>query len=215
MTATEPAFAPCASVRGVRACFVPRIPGVDVDADRETALARLAPVHRDILKGQGFDVDRLAFAEQLHGAGVAEVRGPGIHAGADALVTCQPGVVLCIHVADCAAVYFADRLGRIAALAHSGRAGTELDITGKTIAFMCEKSGAAPSDFVVEISPCIRPPIYETDFARTIAEQARARGVGRIRDSGVCTGREVARYYSYRVERGRTGRMLAALALLP
>jgi copper oxidase (laccase) domain-containing protein len=34
-------------------------------------------------------------------------------------------------------------------------------------------------------------------------------------DDGICTGREIGRYYSYRVERGRTGRMLAVLQLRP
>lgn len=208
-------FTPLGSVPGVRAAFLPRMAGVDVDTDRETALLRLTPVHRDILATRGFDADRVAFAEQIHGAGVVVVSAPGMHPGVDALVTREHGLVLGIHVADCAAVYIADRQGRVAGLAHSGRAGTELDITGRTIAVMCEVSGAEASDFVVELSPCIRPPLYETDFAATIVRQARAAGVQDVRDEGICTGREVGRYYSYRVERGRTGRMLAALSLLP
>ena len=32
-----------------------------------------------------------------------------------------------------------------------------------------------------------------------------------VADSGICTGAEVDRYYSYRIEKGRTGRMLALL----
>jgi copper oxidase (laccase) domain-containing protein len=118
-------------------------------------------------------------------------------------------------VADCAAVFIADRRGRAVGLAHSGRAGTELDITGHTIRTMQEHFGTAPADLVVHLSPCIRPPLYETDFAATIVRQARAAGVEDVRDDGICTGRGVAHYYSYRVERGRTGRMLAALTLIP
>lgn len=213
MTATE--FDPIADVSGVRAVFIPRIPGIDVDADRETALARLAPAHREVLRQRGFDPDRLAFASQVHGAEVAVAHGAGMHTGVDALVTRDPGLVLCIHVADCAAVFIADRRGRAAGLAHSGRAGTEMNITGRTISVLCAEAGADPSDLVVHLSPCIRPPLYETDFAETIVQQARAAGVDDIRDDGICTGREVGHFYSYRIERGRTGRMLAAMALLP
>ncbi len=206
-------FEPLESVQGVRAAFVPRIEGVDVDTDRETALARLAPAHREFLRSRGFDPGRLASAEQVHGDGVVEATGAVWHAGVDALVTADPELVLGIYVADCAAVFIADRRGRAVALAHSGRAGTEQDITGKTIRLLQERFGVDPADLTVQLSPCIRPPLYETDFAAAIAAQARARGVGDVRDDGICTGRHVDRYYSYRVERGRTGRMLAVLAL--
>jgi polyphenol oxidase len=199
---------------GVRAAFLPRMAGIDVDADRATALARLAPVHEELLRRQGFAPENMATAEQVHGGAVAVAAGPGFHPGVDALVTAQPGLTLGIYVADCAAVYLADQRGRAVGLVHSGRAGTAANITGRTIERMHAEFGVEPSDLVVHLSPCIRPPLYETDFAAEIVAQARAAGVGKIFDNGICTGREIARYYSYRVERGRTGRMLAALALL-
>ena len=34
-----------------------------------------------------------------------------------------------------------------------------------------------------------------------------------MHDSGVCTACDLKRYYSYRAEKGQTGRMLALLAL--
>ncbi|MFM8457742.1 MAG: polyphenol oxidase family protein, partial [Chthoniobacterales bacterium] len=114
---------------------------------------------------------------------------------------------------DCAAVYLADKKGRAIGLVHSGRAGTEMNIVTRAIEAMEENFGVARQDMVAEISPCIRPPLYETDFAATIREQAAAAGVAEIRDAGICTGRDTANYYSYRMERGQTGRMLAVLAL--
>ena len=206
-------FEPLAAVPGVRAAFIPRVPDVDVDADRATALARLAQAHDDLLRARGFDPARLATAEQIHGAAVAVASAPVAHAGADALVTAERGLALGIYVADCAAVFIADRRGRAVGLAHSGRAGTAADITGATIASMAREFGVDPADLVVHLSPCIRPPLYENDFAADIVAQARAAGAGEVVDDGICTGREVARYYSYRVERGRTGRMLAVLSL--
>ena len=65
----------------------------------------------------------------------------------------------------------------------------------------------------MQLSPCIRPPHYEVDFAAEIIRQARAAGVEQVHDSGRCTASDPARYYSYRAEKGRTGRMLALLAL--
>lgn len=210
---TVPAFEPLAAVPGVRAAFVPRLPGIDVDADRATALSRLAPAHDDFLRARGFDPARLATAEQIHGAGVAVASAAGAHAGVDALVTSERDLALGIYVADCAAVFIADRRGRAIGLAHSGRAGTAANITGGTIAAMIREFAVDPADLVVQLSPCIRPPLYENDFAADIVAQAHAAGVGEVIDDGICTGRDLARYYSYRVERGRTGRMLAVLAL--
>ena len=79
---------------------------------------------------------------------------------------------------------------------------------------MGEQFGSHAADLVVQLSPCIRPPHYETDFAREIGRQCRDLGVRAVHDSGVCTACDLDRYYSYRAEKGRTGRMLAFLALV-
>lgn len=206
-------FEPLFGINGTSAAFIPRLTGVEVATDRATALSRLAPWHEEYLRARGFDPDRLATAEQIHRDVVAVASGPGSHAGADALVTGASNVALGIYVADCAAVYLADRKGRAIGLVHSGRAGTELNIVTRAIEAMEECFGVVPQDIVAEISPCIRPPLYETDFAATIRDQAAAAGVAEIRDAGICTGTDTANYYSYRMERGQTGRMLAVLAL--
>ena len=78
---------------------------------------------------------------------------------------------------------------------------------------MSAQFGSRASDLVVQLSPCIRPPHYEIDFAAEIVRQCRELGVTSIHDSGVGTASDLDRYYSYRAEKGRTGRMLAFLAL--
>lgn len=204
-------FQPLSAVPGVRATFFGRIPGIDVDTDRATVLERLRPHHESLLRQQGFEPQALATAEQVHGAEVAVAERPGFYAGADALVTASPDVSLGIYVADCAAVYVAARDGRVIGLVHSGRAGTEANILGRTLETMCERFALAPQDLVVQLSPCIRPPLYETDFAAMLAEQARAFRVREVLDDDICTGTNLADYYSYRMEKGRTGRMLAVI----
>jgi hypothetical protein len=206
-------FEPFLGFSGAKAVFIPRIADVDVATDRATALARLAPLHANYLEKHGFDPSRLATAEQIHGDRVAVAREPVVHIGADALVTNVPGLSLGIYVADCAAVYLADRKGRAIGLVHSGRAGTTKNIVGRTIQVLRNEYSIDPSDLSAEISPCIRPPLYESDFAVEICAQLREAGLDAVRDSGVCTGTRVDLYYSYRVERGQTGRMLAVLAL--
>ncbi len=211
---TDP-FHPLADVLGVRAAFIPRVPGIDVVTDRATALSRLASAHEEFFRVRGFDPARLASAEQIHGDTVAIVGQADCYPGADGLVTSMAGLVLGIYVADCAAVYLVDRRGRAVGLVHSGRAGTEKNITAHTIALLQKEFGVEPPDLVVEVSPCIRPPLYETDFASHIVRQAGEAGVTDIRDTGICTGSNMDLYYSYRMERGQTGRMLALLSLLP
>jgi copper oxidase (laccase) domain-containing protein len=98
-------------------------------------------------------------------------------------------------------------------LVHSGKKGTELAIVSKAIQQMREHFGSDPADLIVQLSPCIRPPRYEIDFATKIIEQASSLGVKQIYDCGTCTACDLERYYSYRAEKGKTGRMFALLAL--
>src|SRR5207244_6150950 len=129
--------------------------------------------------------------------------------------TNQRGIVLCVYVADCCAVYIVDPKTPAIGLVHSGRKGTELDIVTKAISQMMDRFGSNPTNMIVQLSSCIRPPHYEVDFASEIIRQCRALGVSKVHDSGVCTACNLPRYYSLRDEKGKTGRMLALLVLNP
>lgn len=196
-----------------RHAFLLRVPGLDVRTDRVTALARLRELHATSRRALGFP-DHFATAEQVHGNTVALVEnGVAVHAGADALITAQTGVCLGIYVADCAPVYVVDPVRRAIGLVHSGKKGTELGITSATIGAMQRAFGTEPADLVVQVGPCIRPPDYEIDFAAEIIRQGQAAGVRRMDDCEENTAADLRRFYSYRLEMGKTGRMLALLAL--
>ncbi|MEI8293665.1 MAG: polyphenol oxidase family protein [bacterium] len=203
------------ALSALRAVFLQRVPGLDVKTDRETALQRLAGIQREGLDSAGFSGMPLAKASQVHSANVVRISIADTFpvSDCDSLVTTESDLCLGIYVADCAAVYVADRHGRGIGLAHSGRKGTELGIVPKTIAVLCEATGADPRDLIVQISPCIRPPHYEVDFAAEIRAQAARAGVRTIHDCASCTGSDLEKYYSYRKESGHTGRLLAAMAL--
>ena len=199
----------------VRAIFIQRAPGLDVKTDRETALLRLKEIHATTIEAYGFSGLTLAKAAQIHSANVAIVTRETTFPveDCDALVTTDPSVCLGIYVADCAAVYVADRHGRGIGLAHSGKKGTELGIVPRTIETLCTVTGASPRDLVVQISPCIRPPHYEIDFAADIRAQAAAAGVEEVHDCMQCTACDLKTYYSYRLEERQTGRLLAVMSL--
>lgn len=203
----------------VRHGFVRRIPGIDVATDRVAALARLDATHRGLRADLGLGEIPFATAEQVHGNEIAvlaePLRADCCFAGADGLATNQPGVSLGIYVADCCAVFLIDPVRRALGLVHSGKKGTELAIAARAIEILGERFGSAPGDLVVQLSPCIRPPHYEVDFAAEIVRQVRVTGVRQVYDSGRCTAAELERYYSYRAEKARTGRMLALLSLVP
>jgi len=219
------------SLTAVRSCvhvFTRRVPGIDVSHDKAEALRRLDAAHLEIRRKIGIADWPLLTAEQIHGDKIviacraeAERRRVDLaptsdkeFAGCDGFITNQRGIALGIHVADCCAVYIVDPIMPAIGLVHSGKKGTALGIAGKAIQQMKETFGSNPVNTIVQLSPCIRPPHYEIDFAADIVEQCRAEGVKQIHDNGICTACHLDLYYSYRAEKGKTGRMLAVLGLM-
>lgn len=211
---------PALSAIGIsRHIFTQRIPGIDVSHDKAEALAQLEKAHHEIREAIGVGDWPLVTAEQIHGNKIAMVDKPlgsdKEFSGCDGIITNQRGVALGVYVADCCAVYMVDPKTPAIGLVHSGRKGTELGVVTNAITQMIERFGSDPAKMIVQLSPCIRPPHYEIDFAAEIIEQCRAQGVPEIHDSGVCTACDLDRYYSYRAEKGKTGRMLALIGLNP
>ena len=210
-------MAPLASVAGVCAGWVGRVTGVATGVERDEAMRRLRAVHEEALRtvtgGGGW-----WRAEQVHGAAVAEVPGMATRVaadglpvvpGVDGLVSGKTGVVMAVYVADCGPLWLADRVTGAIGMVHSGKKGTEGNILGAAVRLMAQRFGTRARDLVAVLGPCIRPPHYEVDFAAEIARQAEAAGIGEYHDCGCDTAADLLRYYSYRMEHGRTGRMLA------
>jgi len=205
------------AIKFCRHAFIERIPGIDVSHDKAEALKRLDAVHREMRREIWMGDWPLLTAQQIHGDNIAIVDQPVASdkefAGCDGIITSQKKIALGIHVADCCAVYIVDPKTPAIGLIHSGKKGTERAIVSNAIQQMRKHFGSDPAELIVQLSPCIRPPHYEIDFAAQIVEQCRAAGVNAIHDPGVCTACDVDRYYSYRAEKGKTGRMLALLGL--
>jgi polyphenol oxidase len=209
-----------------RHAFIQRVPGINVSHDKAEVLEGLDAAHREIRDATGFGDWPLFTAEQVHGNNIALVDRAVVSAvlsgvdgrefpACDGIITNQRGVALGIYVADCCAVYIADPKTPAIGLVHSGRKGTELGVVTNAVRQMIERFGSDPASMIVQLSPCIRPPHYEVDFPAEIIRQCRSLGVQHIHDPGTCTACDLGRYYSYRAEKGKTGRMLAVIGLNP
>lgn len=203
------------------ACFITRIPGVPVSTDREATLAALQSSHEKVLQEHGIEPKLLRRAQQMHGKQVAIVGDIGCSypvEGVDGLFC--GGVADCclgIYVADCAAVWIYDMESGARGLAHSGKLGTEQNIVGELLERMRKTLGVQPENCIAVISPCIRPPHYEVDIPTAIKAQLSEAGVlpENIVDSGLNTAEDLDTFYSYRAEKGCTGRMLALFGRIP
>ncbi len=131
--------------------------------------------------------------------------------GVDGLITREPDIVLAIYVADCGAIWLADHKTGAIGLLHSGKKGTESNIFQKALELMAEHFGTRPEDVTAILGPCIRPPDYDIDFAEEIGHQAERARVGNFIDCGLNTASDLSRFYSYRKELGKTGRMMAMI----
>ncbi|PTY03561.1 hypothetical protein DB346_06745 [Verrucomicrobia bacterium LW23] len=231
---------PALALPGLRHGFSLRAPGIpreELDAHLRPALAAQGYPVNTVVEAEQTHSALVAFvrevrpappgappSDSIHGAPAptlflarseapAELTPAGRVPVVDALVTMQPGVPLIVRVADCGPVLLYDPVRRAIAVAHSGRKGTEGRITEVTIRAMREYCGTDPRDLIVQLGPCIRPPHYEVAFAEEIGRQARAAGVVHYHDCELCTGCDLERFYSYRLELGKTGRMWGALML--
>jgi len=170
--------------------------------------------------------DEWVWLDQVHGADVATVTGPGARATADAAVTAVPGIPLTVLTADCAPIAIADN--EAVGVVHAGWRGLLAGIVPAAVDAL-RAIGHGPVHAVV--GPCIRPAHYEfggDDLAAVaarygsavVAETADGRpaldlaagvraafaecGVDDVADDGVCTYAD-ARYFSHRRD-GVTGR---------
>ena len=171
----------------------------------------------------------VASVGQVHGAGVAVVRGSGHVPECDGLVTDAPGLLLTVVAADCALVLLADAEAGVVGACHSGWRGTVAHIVEGTVDQMAGL-GAEPGRLFAYVGPCISAEAFEVgeevaaqfpasavvrrvgwprphvDLAAEIVRQLGEAGVDRVETSGACTVAD-GRFYSYRAEGGTRGRM--------
>ena len=161
---------------------------------------------------------------------------------ADAVMSTTAGGACGVKVADCASVLVGDRASGAVAAIHSGWQGTELNVVAAGIAALRNELGN-PGDLVAAIGPHIeiccfevgddvaerlrsctpgvevvdrhRGPRPHVDLRKMLRAQLTLLG---LRDDAIddvrgCTRCDGARFFSYRRDRGNSGRLLAAIAV--
>lgn len=161
----------------------------------------------------------------------------------DAAITGNPAVSLSLTTADCVPIFFHDPEANAVAVAHAGWRGTLAGIAARTVEAMVEQLGAVPERLRVGIGPAIGPCCFEVgadvrdpfaahfgerswiaarsadkwtiDLHQANLEYLHQAGVSseHIRACDLCTSCRSDLFYSYRRDRGRTGRLLSAIRL--
>lgn len=160
----------------------------------------------------------------------------------DGLMTDEPGIVLGIQTADCVPVLVADRQRSVVAAFHAGWRGTLQRIVEAGISRMQEEFGSAPANLRAAIGPSIQQCCYNVgdevrqqfykefsyadalfsrnlkthlDLAEANKRQLLAAGLSEttIEVIPLCTSCRTDLFFSYRAERGFTGRMLSVIGL--
>jgi hypothetical protein len=162
----------------------------------------------------------------------------------DGLVTSEPGVMLGIQTADCLPILIADRRRRAVGALHAGWRGTLKGIAERGVAAMGREFGSLPQDLIAAIGPgigkcCFHVGAEVRDLFRVryaysgelfcedqtlsldLVEANRRQLLTAGLDSGAiftldaCTSCRTDEFFSYRAERGKTGRMMAVIGLGP
>lgn len=197
------------------------------------------------LDGIKISMKQLYFSEQIHSDGIAVIpdnlsdnsqeNRPSIIPNVDALISGEPGLFLAVKYADCIPILLYDPVKKAVAGIHSGRAGTEKNIAGKTVDKMKETKQTDPSELLAALGPSICAEHYEVseevfqrfvseteieqsfpllDLKKVVQGQLLASGVKKenIEDHSYCTY-ENRNYHSYRRD-NTTKRQISLIGMI-
>lgn len=130
---------------------------------------RVLAARRVVAGRLGFDVDRLAVQQQVHGV-VARIVDEGYEPGeSDALICAEPGRLLAVSVADCIPVLLYSPARQAIAGVHSGWRGTVANITGAVVERLATTFGVAADDLRAYVGASAGQCCYEV--GAEVAEQ--------------------------------------------
>lgn len=114
------------------------------------------------------------FMHQTHSDKVIIVDRKSQNISADAMISIDKKVALCVRVADCLPILICDFKTQAKAAIHSGRAGSFKNILGKTVAQMQREFGCNTRDLGVVIGFGIKDCCYEVGLDCFDAKYAQA-----------------------------------------
>lgn len=164
------------------------------------------------------------------------------HQPADGIFTNKPEVTLIMRFADCVPLLFHDPVQKVVGIVHAGWQGTLLRIGAEAVRAIKQRYGSSASDLRVGLGPSICGKCYQvgeevrqkflnswgSDAEQFFSQQEtglyldlwganewvlRQAGVAQVENSGMCTAEHLDAWYSYRKEKGVTGRFAVVVAL--
>lgn len=179
-----------------------------------------------------------AWLKQVHGHSVVRLEQRCSPLQADAACTRTPDQVCVVMTADCLPVLFCDRAGTCVAIAHAGWRGLVRGVVEATL----EHMNCDPRQVLVWLGPAIGPEVFEVgeevrdaflaldsahadcfrpspggrwlaDIYALAERRLQALGVKDIYGGGWCTLTDRERFFSYRRDGHRTGRMASLIWL--
>ena len=221
--------------------------------DKEDCVTKNRKIIADTL---GINYKYIVGAQQIHKDNIAIVKEEDKGKGArsyfnaimetDALITNIPGIPLLMCYADCVPIIVLDPVKKVIALIHSGRRGTELEITLKTLIKMKKIFRTKPKSCLAAIFPSIGTRsynfrnkdkindywlnkdkisgelIYKKNKEEWSLDLKKANHLQLIKAglqeknifvNELCTSGNPEYFFSYRRDKGNTGRMAAIFML--
>lgn len=185
----------------------------------------------------GIRENQVASSHQVHGTELFVTDQPGRQQGHDAVITHQAGVMALVTVADCTPILVYDIRNKAVAAIHAGWRGTVAGIVEKTLKTMHRMYGSNPEDYYGWVGTCIDECSFEVgtdvsdhftenfkrwdegkqkffvDLKAANADQLRSFGIpdSQVEISPYSTVLHNEDYFSHRLEKGITGRMVAII----
>ncbi len=191
-----------------------------------------------LAKNINTNFENLKFQKQVHGSTVREIAANSSNIfESDGMITDEAGLVLCVIVADCAAVLCYDGKEHCVGAFHAGWRGIADEITVKGIEMMHEKFGTKSENLLIYISPCAGSDTYEIGeevaelFPNSVKKKENGKYLLDMRGeickqlkkihipdrnmeySSICTISN-KNFHSFRRDKDKSGRMAAFIGLL-
>lgn len=188
---------------------------------RQMGDMRTKEARNRLLTAADYGFTDIQTVKQVHGTAVAVItKETRSVVTSDGMVTSVPGILLCVQVADCIPILFADPVAHLVGAVHAGWKGTVGNIVERTVSVL-RSHGSSPENLLVAIGPHIggccytvsdeRAALFAThashwgnawhvDLGSSVREQLVAAGIKEhhIDWSVACTSCQNDEYYSYR-----------------
>lgn len=191
------------------------------------------------LTALGIDPTRVATSHQIHGQEILEVIEPGRYEGYDALMTNEPNVFVGVTVADCVPILVYDQKNKAVAAIHAGWKGTVTELVRLTLEAMQTRYNTNSRDCYAYVGTCIDETSFEVGpevadqfapeykrvdaFTNRLFINLRSANTKQLTHFGIPTAQIAISsfstvlnnedYFSHRLEKGQTGRLMAIIGI--